>query len=196
MTDDDLVLDTTSAFIGSEVVVTEKLDGENCTLYCDFMHARSIQSRDHPSRHWLKAFHASICRSIPVGWRLCGENLFATHALRYENLEGYFYLFSVWNENNECLSWDETVAWARTLEVPTPKVLYRGLWNEQKMRNLPIDTTVSEGYVVRTAQGFAYSEFANHVAKWVRKEHVGDSDTHWMMRQVIPNKLAWQKETP
>jgi len=40
--------------IGREVVVTEKMDGENTTMYCDNIHARSIDGRHHPSRDWVK----------------------------------------------------------------------------------------------------------------------------------------------
>lgn len=37
---------------------------------------------------------------------------------------------------------------------------------------------MSEGYVVRTVEGFAFDEFASHIAKWVRKGHV-QTDEHW-----------------
>jgi len=43
---------------GREVVVTEKMDGENTTLYDDTLHARSIDGRYHPSRDWVKRFWA------------------------------------------------------------------------------------------------------------------------------------------
>ena len=53
----DEVLDTTSHFEGKEIVVTEKLDGENTTMYHDHIHARSIDSANHPSRNWVRALH-------------------------------------------------------------------------------------------------------------------------------------------
>jgi hypothetical protein len=62
-----------------DVVVTEKLDGENTTLYRDYLHARSLDSRTHPSRDWVKGFWAQLAGDIPDGWRICGENLWATH---------------------------------------------------------------------------------------------------------------------
>lgn len=177
-----------AAFIGQEVVVTEKLDGENSTLYRDGLHARSTNSRHHPSRDWLKAMHGRLAHEIPEGWRVCGENLFARHSLAYEDLESYFYIFSIWNENNRCLSWAETLEWSALLGFPTPRVLYRGLWDEETVRGLWVDTEVMEGYVARLAAGFSYSDFASSVAKWVRSHHV-QTDQHWMHAEVVPNGL-------
>lgn len=56
-TDDDKVLQNINHFIGKEVIVTEKLDGENTSCYKDHIHARSIDSNNHPSRNWLKIMH-------------------------------------------------------------------------------------------------------------------------------------------
>jgi len=99
----------TSVLAARDVVVTEKMDGENTTLYSDGLHARSVDSRHHPSRAWIKAFHAQWRHLIPEGWRLCGENLFAQHSIHYERLPSYFMLFSIWDEHNHCLSWNETL---------------------------------------------------------------------------------------
>ena len=84
------------------------MDGENTSLYQNAYHARSVESRGHPSRSRVKSFHAQIQGDIPSGWRICGENLYATHSIKYENLKSYFLGFSVWNEQNMCLSWEET----------------------------------------------------------------------------------------
>lgn len=72
-TDDDRILRDTSHFVGKEIVVTEKLDGENTSLYRDYMHARSIDSRDHPSRHWVKMLHGSIAHLLPPATASCGK---------------------------------------------------------------------------------------------------------------------------
>lgn len=65
-THDDKVAKNIEHFIGKEVVVTEKLDGEGTTLYKDYMHARSIHSANHPSRNWVKTFHASFAYRIQM----------------------------------------------------------------------------------------------------------------------------------
>lgn len=105
-TDDDKILRNTDHFTGQEVVITEKMDGENTTMYPGFIHARSLDSKDHPSRHYVKTLHGGIKYLIPEGYRLCGENVYAKHSLLYSALPSYFMLFSVWNELNVCLSWD------------------------------------------------------------------------------------------
>ncbi len=186
--DDDLSLQSAKHFENKEVIVTEKLDGENTTMYIDHIHARSIDSRSHISREWVKKLHSSICYSIPPGWRFCGENLYAQHSIAYEQLESYFYLFSIWNDQNVCLDWSETLEWAKLLDLKTPKEFYHGLWNEKKISQLSIDTDYCEGYVVRTSQSFSYDSFSQHVAKWVRKGHIM-TDADWRHNKVIPNQL-------
>lgn len=178
----------TSLFIGKEVVVTEKMDGENCNMLSQHIHARSIDGRHHPSRDWVKQLHARIRFDIPDGWRLCGENLYAEHSIKYDTLESYFYLFSVWNEKNEALDWDSTLEWAEMLGLVVVPTLYRGIWDEDLIRNLRVDVETSEGYVVRTVEGFHYNDFTKHIAKFVRPNHVS-TDEHWMHGPIIENKL-------
>jgi len=185
---DDRVLDSTDCFVGKEIVITEKMDGECTTIGRTYSHARSVESGSHPSRDWIKALQGRIGYDIPEGWRLCGENLFAKHSLGYNNLKDFFLLFSIWNENNICLSWDETVEWASLLNLHIVPTIYRGVWDEKNTRNLKIDSNVQEGYVVRLADSFSYGDFRKSVAKWVRPSHV---TTHggWMRSELIPNKL-------
>jgi hypothetical protein len=187
---DDLKLDSNQIFLNRHVIVTEKLDGENTTLYPDYIHSRSLDSRHHPSRAWVKALQASISNDIPPGWRICGENVYAQHSIFYHQLKSYFYVFSIWNEKNQCLSWGDTQEWVEILGLELPPVLYEGIWDEAKMiflaKNLDLD--VCEGYVVRNIEQFDFADFSYNVAKWVRSNHV-QTDEHWMDREVIPNQL-------
>ncbi len=185
---DDVRATDLTSLTGLEVVVTEKLDGENTTLYSDGLHARSLDSAHHPSRTWVKALHGRIAHSIPHDWRICGENLFARHSVPYDDLLGYFYAFSVWADD-DCLDWDETVAFAHHRGLPTPTVLWRGVFSERALRGLRLDLGRQEGYVVRTVAGFRRDEFGRHVAKWVRPAHVRTT-RHWMHAPVTPNGLG------
>ncbi|MEU9414867.1 RNA ligase family protein [Streptomyces sp. NPDC048272] len=185
---DDVRTSGLSALAGREVVVTEKLDGENTTLYADGSHARSLDSGHHPSRAWVKALQGRIGAGIPAGWRVCGENLYARHSLAYEGLDSWFYGFSVW-DGDSCLDWDRTVRFLHGIGVPRPRVLWRGVFDERALRGLRLDTARQEGYVVRTVDGFARADFGRYVAKWVRGGHVR-TDTHWMYAQVVPNGLG------
>jgi hypothetical protein len=191
MSDDDVMIHNFS-WTGQEVVITIKMDGENTTMYQDFLHARSINSNSHPSRSLVKALHGRICGDIPQGWRICGENLFATHSIHYKNLPSYFMMFSLWDDRDECLSWDETEEWAALLGLDMVPVLYCGPWDEDKIRNLHWQLwngNQSEGYVVRPSGRFRFRDFRNLVAKFVRRGHI-TTESHWMHKAVVPNELV------
>lgn len=184
-TSDDVRTTDLAGFTGREVVVTEKLDGENTTLYSDGLHARSLDSAHHPSRAWVKSLQGLVGASIPPGWRVCGENVFARHSLAYDDLSSWFYAFSVW-DGDRCLDWDSTVRFTRDRGMPVPPVLWRGVFDEKALRALRLDLTRQEGFVVRTVDGFDRAEFPGHVAKWVRGGHV-QTDQHWMQAPVVVN---------
>lgn len=176
---------------GKRLVVTEKMDGENTSLYADRTHARSIDSIHHVSRDWVKSFHGTIAHEIPNGWRICGENLYAKHSIGYNNLPSYFMAFSVWDDTNTALSWDDTVMFCTMLNIHTVPVLWRGPFEEFIEIHGRFDQLASEtveGYVVRVEDAFAFAEFEKSVAKYVRKNHV-QTDVHWMRAAVVPNKL-------
>ena len=194
-TSDDKILSTMDDLYGREVVVTEKMDGECTTIHSSgYTHARSIDSRSHESRDWVKRFANQIAHNIPPGWRICGENLYAQHSLPYDDLLSYFYGFSIWDDHNDCLNWYDTVYLFEELGITTVPVLYRGPFIEKKIIQLTedLDLTKQEGLVVRITNTFNMADFSTVVAKWVRREHV-QTDDHWMNQPVIPNKLRQKK---
>jgi hypothetical protein len=191
ITSDDRVRPSLDAFRGKRVIVTEKMDGENTSMYRDHIHARSVSSGGHESRNWVKRFWSSISFEIPEAWRVCGENLFAAHSIHYKELPSYFMGFSVWNEGNQCLSWNETLLWFELLGITPVPVLYDGVFDEKAIRSLwdPARHAFSEGYVLRVAESFAYGDFRAKVGKFVRKDHV-QTVKHWMHGQrIVPNEL-------
>lgn len=190
VTSDDKVLKNTGIFDEQIVVVTEKMDGENTTIYSDGFHARSIDSKHHNSRDWIARIQSEIGYRMPKDWRICGENLFAKHSIEYFELPSYFLAFSVWNEKNICLSWEDTKEFLSNLDLKHPRVLYEGIWNEKKIKELIkyLDFEKQEGFVVRKATSFKYEDFPNSVAKFVRKNHVNTNE-HWMHQKISPNKL-------
>jgi hypothetical protein len=189
-TSDDKVLRSVEHFVGKNVVVTLKMDGENTTLYRDGFHARSLDSRHHPSRDWLAAFHATFAHDIPEGWRICGENLYARHSIFYENLPSYFMGFSVWDEQNTALSWDDTLEFFEILGIEPVTEIYRGGFSEKEIEAIArsFDIKKNEGFVVRIEDSFHYDEFASSVAKWVRPGHV-QTGSHWMHSAIVPNGI-------
>lgn len=195
MHDDDRRIASMASFEGRRVIVTEKMDGENTSLYTTGMHARSIDSRHHVSRDWVKNMWSQICMDIPKEWRLCGENLFAQHSIVYEDLISYFFGFSIWSERNVCLSWDDTQEWFDLLGIASVPVLYDGIYDEKFIRSLyrEHDWEKREGYVIRIADAFDYSQFRSCVGKFVRKGHI-QTTKHWMHGQAIKRNLLLPKK--
>ena len=189
---DDKILHDLSSFEGEEVVITSKKDGENTTMARDYLHARSVDSRHHESRDWVKAFHGKFAHDIPEGWRICGENVYALHSIAYDNLPTYFFGFHLWNEVNVRFSWDEMLEYFAVLGVtPVPTIGEIRVFDPDYLMWLAskLDTEKEEGFVVTKRRSFKLAEFRTSVVKWVRPDHV-QTDEHWRTQAVIPNRLA------
>lgn len=174
---------------GIEYVFTTKMDGECTTFSSADCYARSLDSRHASWQSWVRALHASLAHEIPTDWRLCGENLFAGHSIKYDKLESFFYLFSIWNERNEALSWDDTTAYADILGLTTVPVLWRGPFSIKIAQHIAkdLDPNTTEGYVARPVANFTFSDFRRVVGKYVRPNHV-TTQAHWT-RSWEPNSL-------
>lgn len=188
---DDKISHNLSVFEGQKVVITEKMDGENTTIYPDgYVHARSIDSKGHESRNWVKAFaqqHFDL--GAKENWRICGENLYAQHSIAYNNLKSYFYMFNVW-ENDICLSWDFTKWVAEHNRIHLVPVMYEGIFDFTILKLLEANLRPNqEGFVIRTANNIHLSDWPTHVVKWVRPNHV-QTKTHWMYQKVVRNNLG------
>lgn len=189
--DDDRIIRSLSNFLGKRVIISKKMDGENTTMYTDHIHARSIDSRGGADRAWVKQFWAGIAHDIPQDWRICGENLWAEHSIHYDNLPSYFMGFSIWNERNECLSWDDTLQYFDLLGITPVPVIYDGVYNEDEILELgkTLNWNTDEGFVIRLADSFTYGQFKDSVVKWVRKGHV-QSSRHWRQKSFVQNGLV------
>ena len=188
--DDDRMIESLTAFFGKDVVVTVKMDGENTTMYHDHIHARSLDSAHHPSRDWVKGLWGNFNYMLDEKDRICGENLFAKHAIHYKNLKSYFNVFSIWREET-CLSWDDTVEMCELLGLTTVPVLYRGTFDYDHIQTLykkEHNGDPCEGYVLRLAGEFDLSEFGKSMGKFVSSQFV-IGDTHWMYDKIIKNEL-------
>jgi hypothetical protein len=185
--DDDKMIKNTNHMEGREVVVTEKLDGENTTIYRDYLHARSLSFSPHSSRGFVKALASNIGWQLPNSMRICGENVTAVHTIRYTNLATYFYVFSIW-EGSKCLSWDDTLEWCELLDLVAVPVFYKGIWDIEIIKGIAKTLTPNcEGYVVRPVTSFQLSEFKDVVLKYRGIEITGNHN--WMAKQVEFNEF-------
>ena len=191
MHSDDKALGKLSAFHGMDVVVSEKMDGENTTVYPDgYLHARSIDSRHNFTRDWAKRMASVLCHDIPAGHRFVFENVAYYHSIDYTELESFCYLLSIWNDDNVCLGYDDTREYAELLDLAMPKELYRGPFDEEVLMELSktMDLNTMEGYVFRNVNAFHRDDFALNMGKFVRDGHVQHNSEHWL-KSTRPNSL-------
>lgn len=57
----------------------------------------------------------------------------AKHAIAYDEFPLYFFVFGIYNYKNICLAWDETVDFANILGLQIVPLLYRGIWDNEKV---------------------------------------------------------------
>lgn len=194
---DDKVQHDLSGLEGKEVVVTEKLDGENTSIYPGgLVHARSLEYVSRVDRDRIKALAAEVGMHLSDGTHICGENVWGEHSISYSNLEHFFYVFSAWDKGT-CLSWDDTVTWALCLDLKTVPVLYQGPFDVKVLKKLWTPTYAGdelEGFVVRPSEAFKAKDFSRVCAKWVRAGHVR-TQAHWT-RNIKPNPFLTKKRQP
>lgn len=193
-------MDDVGAFSGQVVVVTEKLDGECTSIYADaYFHARSCTSNFHSSSQWpIREVATSIAPLLPAGFRVVGENLYATHSIPYKGLPAWFFIFAIFDQANRCVSWDETrqraESWMEAgVRIGVAPEIYHGPFDAQAIR--ASFTGVSrfggrqEGYVLRSAAAFSHEMWGDWCGKYVRQGHLA-TDAEWRRRKIVPNELA------
>ena len=133
-----------------------------------------------------------------MGWRICGENLFYKHTIPYRDLDTVFYVYSIWNEANECLLWADTLECCRLLDLRSIPVVYEGTYDRARIIAAFQDYTARapqllEGFVVRRTAGFAFGEFRESVAKYVHDSFRITTTQHWKYAVKEMNQLKNQR---
>ena len=187
-TSDDKISNDISSLIGTEIVITEKLDGENCGMTNDGVFARSHATFTTSawSREVRQLHNIKVRGHLDDGVFLFGENMEGIHSIEYTNLKSYFYLFGV-RDNNIWIPWSGVEEYSYLLDLPLVPVLFKGKVESEKELEDLVNQLVSkpsklggeiEGVVVRTSGMFHNDDFKENIAKWVRKGHV-QTDEHW-----------------
>jgi len=189
-TSDDKVMSSLEGLRVADLVVTEKMDGENTTIHRGGSHARSPDSRYHPSRDWLKAFASAVSPQLAADERIVGENLYARHSVAYDALPSFFLGFA-WIIGAEIQPWDLTLARFEELGIVSVPTLYRGPFRPNLFDDLvaSLDKTGQEGFVARVAEAFDEADMPIRMGKYVRAGHV-QSEIHWMKAELVTNRLA------
>jgi hypothetical protein len=80
--------------------------------------------------------------------------------------------------------------WAELLDLSVVPELYRGVYDEDKIKTCYTGQSkyegIQEGYVVRVSDSFRLEEFEKSYSKMVRKHHI-TTDEHWMKKQIEVN---------
>ena len=187
-TSDDRISNSVESLLGTEIVITEKLDGENCGMTDEGVYARSHATftTSSWSREVRQLHKSKVEDYLGEGVFLFGENMEGIHSIEYTNLTSYFYIFGV-RDNEIWIPWEQVEEYSYVLEIPTVPVLFKGIVNTAKELQQIVEDLVSkpselggqrEGIVVRTAGMFHNDDFADNVMKWVRKGHVTTTN-HW-----------------
>ncbi len=186
-TNDDRISDSVTSLIGIEIVITEKLDGENTGMTSGGVYARSHAAfTDSAWSREVRQLHSMIKSSIDEDVFIFGENMEGIHSIEYTNLKSYFYMFGV-RDNNIWISWDSVEEYSYLLDIPVVPVLFRGFINSEKELQQIVEDLVKqpsalggkrEGIVIRNAGMFHNDDFSENVMKWVRKGHV-QTTSHW-----------------
>lgn len=186
-TNDDRISKSVVSLLGEDVVITEKLDGENTGMTRDGVYARSHAA--FTTSAWsreVRQLHNLIKNSIDEDVFIFGENMEGIHSIEYNNLTSYFYMFGV-RDNEMWIPWDAVEEYSYLLDIPTVPVLFRGVINTEKELKEIVEGLIKqpselggqiEGIVIRNAGLFHNDDFAENVMKWVRAGHI-QTDEHW-----------------
>lgn len=185
MTNDDKVCWEWEALLQEELIITEKLDGENTCLKAEGVYARSHTSTTR--NPWAKnawAIWENIGHQLG-SLEIFGENLYGLHSITYEHLPAHFFVFAI-RDKGQWLSWEEVLFYAECLDLYTVPWLEQGHFEKEELTTA-IEGIMDfgsafggdcEGVVVRPKNNFLLEEFSQKVLKYVRANHV-KTDEHW-----------------
>lgn len=185
-TNDDKISNNIDSLLGIDIIITEKLDGSNTAITKNGVYGRShadFSRNPWDVKNW-EIYHR-IKNDLGDEY-IFGEGMYAIHSIEYTNLESYFYIFGV-RDNNIWIPWQSVEEYSYLLDIPTVPVLFKGKVNTEKELKELVENLVSkpsklggeiEGVVVRNAGMFHNDDFKDNIMKWVRKDHV-TTDIHW-----------------
>ncbi|MBR6907987.1 2'-5' RNA ligase [bacterium] len=188
---------------GKEIVITEKLDGEN-----NAMNRYGVYARSHAApttSPWTRnmwepdGLYWQLRNKIGENETVYGENLFGEHSIHYDKLPSYWHVFAV-NDGKMWYSWKDVCIMSEIILMqPHVPELWRGVIESEEQLKELVDKFVHEpsvygpqreGVVIRLTSEFPIDDFSKCVCKWVRPGHV-QTDEHWT-KNWKRAKLVWE----
>jgi hypothetical protein len=184
-TNDDRIQTNWQQLLDNEIVMTEKLDGEN-TCVKDL----GVFARSHAAptiNPWAKNMQAiwERLKNDLGDLEIFGENLYGIHSIEYEHLTDYFFVFAI-RQGEEWLSWREIEEYCFFFDLKTVPVVKIDFFKaneifptiKQELSKGSAFGGECEGFVFRNKNRFPVDDFSTNVLKYVRKNHV-KTDEHW-----------------
>ena len=174
------------ALADREIVVTEKLDGDNTLIFQGEVYDRS-GARAGPWAGLVKKHHA--WKLAGTGLSLYGENLHPVHAIEYAPMAPgeTFRAFALRRLDGTFESFQALEDLCSSLDIPTVPVLFRGRRNsaaelDQLIHRAHTEPSLlggeREGVVVRVSGEIRTPDFPRMACKSVRLGHV-QAEEHW-----------------
>lgn len=175
---------------GKTLILTEKMDGENQSVYKSGVYARSHATVT--TNPWSinmterGGVYDQVKDYLGNNEGIYGENMYGIHSIVYDKLPTYFFMFAA-RDDKRWYSWVEVSEMAEILNLYTVPVLEKRVFQSPKdledtifhymVKGSKYGDTI-EGVVVRNADSFLLEDFSKNVVKYVRKNHV-QTDEHW-----------------
>lgn len=173
-----------------ELVLSEKLDGENQSVYRSGVYARSHAAPT--TNPWSinmterGGVYDQVKNFLTENEGIYGENMYGIHSIEYNKLPTYFFMFAA-RDDRFWYSWKEVEELAEMLNLYTVPVLEKRVFESPEDLEKTILNYMTkgsrygdtiEGVVVRNAASFPLEDFSKNVVKYVRKNHV-QTNEHW-----------------
>lgn len=168
-------------FEGSDLVITEKLDGANVGFDRKGLFSRSGSTPSHSQFDRLKALHGDIRWQLPDDIVFFGEWCEAIHHFKYRRLSALavdrLFIFGIYEKvSKEFLSWSDTVYITNAMGLNHVPVVaysddYRSFLDLRENLGMLLDRSSSLGYdkeglIVRKVAPFSIDDFSANVAKY------------------------------
>lgn len=199
--DDNSYLENVDCFLNAPIVITIKMDGSNIQMTKELIAARNGTVANHKSFDYLKSLHAQKYNYlIPDNIEVFGEWLYTKHSIHYTeklSIPNYLQIFGIYDMKLKMWgSWNDVENMSNILGVPTvpmiKKIKYKEEWeliNDISFIAQDVIKQGHEGVVIRIDYPFHYGQFSDHVAKYVRPNHV-QTDKHWSGQTIIKNTIC------
>ncbi len=186
-------------WLSSSVVVEEKLDGANVSLWLDPPTGRievasrgGVRAQDRAGqlgrlRAWAADRQEALVGLLDQGWVLYGEWLWLQHGIRYDRLPDWLVVLDLWHSDRGFEPLDQRDRRCGSAGLPLPPRLFDGvIGDEGRLRSLLAGSALSSG---QPAEGLVIRRADGRRCKLVATGHVRRSDAEWAQERRY-NKLS------